>query len=78
MSSLKLNPNTSIENTLREAHTANARVTLHLPGGVTLNGAVGEVSAEAVVLVGVTGRDFFDALVPLSSVLALEARARTS
>ena len=51
-------------------------VTLILSSGTEIGGAVAEVRDHAVVLKGVTGKDFYDALVLLEQVAVVEARVR--
>jgi hypothetical protein len=51
-------------------------VTLHLESGTQIGGTVAEVRSQAIVLKGVTGRDFSDALVVLDRIAVVEVRAR--
>ena len=51
-------------------------VTLHLASGTQIGGTIAEVRDHAVVVKGITGRDFSDALVDLDDVTAVEVRAR--
>jgi len=51
-------------------------VTLHLASGASLTGNVAEVRDQAVVLKGLSGREFSDAIVRLDVIEAIEARAR--
>ncbi len=51
-------------------------VTLHLVSGTQIGGTVAEVRSQAVVLKGVTGRDFSDALIAIDDVSVVEVRAR--
>lgn len=51
-------------------------VTLVLTSGTELGGTVAGVRDGAVVLKGLTGKDFYDALVMLQHVAAVEVRAR--
>ena len=52
------------------------RVTLRLRSGQELTGAVREASARLVVLGAVSGREFFDAVVPLEAVEAVLIRTK--
>ncbi len=52
------------------------RVTLRLVSGQELGGVVREVTAKLVVVGGVTGREFFDAAVPLERVEAVLVRTK--
>ena len=51
-------------------------VTLHLASGTQIGGTIAEVRDHAVVVKGIVGRDFSDALVRLDDVAAVEVRAR--
>lgn len=52
------------------------RVTVRLTGGQELTGVVREATAKLVVLGALTGREFFDAAVPLEKVEAVIVRTR--
>lgn len=52
------------------------RVTLRLRSGQELTGVVRDVNAKLVVLGAVTGREFFDAVVPLEMVEAVLIRTK--
>jgi hypothetical protein len=49
-------------------------VTLLLSSGKEYGGTVGEVRAQSVVLRGITGKEFYDAIVRLDDVAAVEVR----
>jgi hypothetical protein len=51
-------------------------VTLHLASGTSISGTVGEVRDHEVVVKGLSGREFSDALVRIDVIEAVEARAR--
>lgn len=53
-----------------------ARVTVRVRSGQELTGVVREVSARVVQLGGLTGREFFDAVVPLEAVDAVLVRTK--
>ena len=53
-----------------------SRVTVRLRSGQELTGVVREVNARVVQLGAVTGKEFFDAVVPLESVDAALVRTR--
>ena len=53
-----------------------ARVTVRLRSGQELTGIVREVNARVVQLGGLTGREFFDAVVPLEAVDAVLVRTK--
>ena len=52
------------------------RVTLRLRSGQELTGSVREATAKLVVLGAVTGRELFDAVVPLEAVEAVLVRTK--
>jgi hypothetical protein len=52
------------------------RVTLRLSGGQEITGVMREATARLVVLGGLTGREFFDAAVPLEKVEAVLVRTK--
>lgn len=66
----------SFANILKQAMTRKARITLHLRSGKALGGRVSGVGANHVVLKGLTRRSFYDAMVRIDEIAAIEARAR--
>ena len=52
------------------------RVTVRLTGGQELTGTVREATSRLVVLAGLTGREFFDAAIPLEKVEAVLVRTK--
>ncbi len=50
------------------------RVTLRLTSGQEFTGTVREANANVVVLAAVSGREFFDAVIPLDSIEAILIR----
>lgn len=51
-------------------------VTLHLANGHTLAGKVAEVGEAHLRLAELSGKEYFDALVRIDAIVALEVRAR--
>ncbi|MBD8527246.1 hypothetical protein [Pseudomarimonas arenosa] len=51
-------------------------VSLHLSNGHTVSGKVAEVGAQHVRIAEISGKEYFDALVRIDSIVALEVRAR--
>ena len=72
----QLNAAHSIADSLRQAMTLQASVTLHLRSGSQLAGQVADVGDHAVVLQALSQREFYDALVRIEDITALETRAR--
>ena len=70
--------NVSANDTLQSVLAAQKgkRVTLRLSGGQELTGVMREATAKLVVLGGLTGREFFDAAVPLEKVEAVLVRTK--
>jgi len=68
--------NVSANDTLQSVLAAQKgkRVTLRLSGGQEVTGVMREATAKLVVLGGLTGREFFDAAVPLEKVEAVIVR----
>ena len=68
--------NVSANDTLQSVLTAQKgkRVTLRVSGGQEITGVMREATAKLVVLGGLTGREFFDAAVPLEKVEAVIVR----
>lgn len=64
----------SIEDNL--AALAGKSVTLHLANGTTLSGKVAEVGAQQVRIAEISGKEYFDALVRIDAIIAVEVRAR--
>ena len=52
------------------------RVTVRLASGQEMTGTVREITSRLVVLGGLTGREFFDAVVPVESVEAVLIRTK--
>ncbi|MGB0749788.1 MAG: hypothetical protein ACPGO3_13670 [Magnetospiraceae bacterium] len=75
---MELNANDTFKQTLSKAQGLGVRVLLHLKNGDTLGGAVGGVSDTHVVLKELSERDFFDAIICVDSICAIEVRARNS
>lgn len=75
---MQLDPKLSFKDTLQQAMDAPARVTLHLSSGATLEGKVGAVADHQVLLVALANRDFYDAVVRIDGIAAIEVRARDS
>ncbi len=51
-------------------------VTLHLASGTSISGTVGELRDHEVVVKGLSGREFSDALIRIDVIEAVEIRAR--
>ena len=73
----KLASMSSIADALKALAASKEQVTLHLAPGQTLTGTVAKVGLQLVQLGELApGRQFYDALVQLSAIVAIEVRAR--
>jgi hypothetical protein len=66
----------SIRDNLRRLAKAGKRVELVLKNGKSYRGLLGAVGEHAVVVSEIEGREFFDALVLIDEIAALEVRVR--
>jgi hypothetical protein len=71
---LKVGANDTVQSVLTAAK--GSRATVRLRSGQELTGVVREVNARVVQLGAVTGREFFDAVVPLEAVDAVLIRTK--
>jgi hypothetical protein len=71
---LKIGANDSLQSAL--AGQKGARVTVRTRSGQEITGAVREVNANVVQIGAVSGKEFFDAVVPLSAVDAVYVRVK--
>ncbi len=71
---LKVGANDTVQSVL--AAQKGARVTVRVRSGQELTGVVREVNARVVQLGAVTGKEFFDAVVPLEAVDAVLVRTK--
>jgi hypothetical protein len=71
---LAITANDSVQTVL--AAQKGKRVTVRLAGGQELTGTVREATAKMLVLGGLTGREFFDAAVPLEKIEAVLVRTK--
>ncbi len=75
---MELNPNFDFRETFEQALAASARVRLHLRSGQSLEGKVSALADHNVVIAALTGREFYDAVVRIGDISAIEVRARNS
>lgn len=71
---LKIGAGDSLQSAL--AGQKGARATLRTRSGQEITGAVREVNANVVQIGAVSGKEFFDAVVPLSAVDAVYVRVK--
>ena len=71
---LRVGANDTVQTVL--AAQKGARVTVRLRSGQEITGTVREVSSRVVQLGGVSGKEFFDAVVPLEAVDAVFVRTK--
>jgi sRNA-binding regulator protein Hfq len=75
---MNLDPKFSMADILRAAQNEKAKVKVHLRSGFILFGRVGEVADHHLLLTHIDTRDFFDAVIRIEEIAAIEAQARTS
>jgi hypothetical protein len=66
----------AVADILATAKERKKALKLVLRGGASYTGLVKDVGAHAVVLTRLSGKEFFDAYVPLRAIVALEERVR--
>lgn len=71
---LKISGNDTVQSVL--AGQKGQRVTLRIHSGQDITGVVREVNANVVQIGSVSGKEFFDAVVPLSAVDAVYVRVK--
>jgi hypothetical protein len=71
-----LNPAKSIEANLQTFVEGKQVVTVVLSNGKEYRGRVAAVADDALLLTGIAGREFFDALIDTDEIVAIEAQAR--
>ncbi len=72
----EFNPDLDLKATLSAAQEAEQRVKVHLNQGTPLEGFVKAMGMSAIVITKLTDRNFSDAYVPISSIVAVESRVR--
>ena len=60
------------------ARAEKKRVTVHLSTGASMNGYVGSAGNHHIVLKALSQRDFFDAMIDLGQIAAVEVQTRTA
>ena len=71
---LKVSANDTVESVL--AAQKGKRVTLRLRSGQEATGTVATVNAKVVQISAVSGKEFFDAVVPLEAIEAVHVRTK--
>jgi hypothetical protein len=71
-----LNASSSMADNLRSLLAAKKSVTVVLEGGQTYTAKIGPVSNDYVLLSELSGKEFFDALVDIDAIAAIEVRVR--
>jgi hypothetical protein len=61
---------------LNVARSQGKALVFQLHGGVSYAGRIKDVSASAVIVTELRGKEFFDAWIPLDSIVAMEERVR--
>jgi hypothetical protein len=71
-----LNASSSMADNLRSLLAAKKPVTIVLQGGNSYSGRIGQVGDHYVLLSELSGKEFFDALVAIDEIAAIEVRVR--
>lgn len=71
-----LNASKSLRDNLQAFAAGKQIITVVLKNGKDYRARVGAVSEQSVLLTEISGREFFDVLVPIKHIVALEAQAR--
>ena len=71
-----LNASSTVADNLRALHEAKKPVTLVLKGGQTYAAKIGQLGDHYVVLSELSGKEFYDALIAIDEIAAIEVRAR--
>ena len=71
-----LNASAPLVDNLRQLQQSGKAVELVLENGKSYKGKLGSVGDHAVVVTQIEGREFFDALVLIEDISAVETRAR--
>jgi hypothetical protein len=71
---LKLSPSDTVESVL--AAQKGKRVTVRLRSGQEMTGAIALVNARVLQLSAPTGKEFFDAVIPLEAIEAVFVRTK--
>jgi hypothetical protein len=71
-----LNAAKSMRDNLQAFTTTKQVITVVLSNGKDYRARVGAVGDDAVLLTGIAGREFFDVLVDIDEIVAIEAQAR--
>jgi hypothetical protein len=71
-----LSASKSIRDNLKALAASKQVITVMLSNGKDYRARVGEVGDDAVILTGIVGREFFDVLIDMDEIVAIEAQAR--
>jgi hypothetical protein len=71
-----LNPVLTLRDNLRAMAESKKPVVVVLANGQSYRARIGSIGEHAVVLTELAGKEYFDALVPLEAIVAVEVRAR--
>jgi hypothetical protein len=66
----------AIADILNVARSQGKALVFQLHGGVSYAGRIKDVSASAVIVTELRGKEFFDAWIPFESIIAMEERVR--
>ena len=75
---MQLDPKLSFKDTLLQAMNVPTRALVHMRNGEILEGIVDGVADHHVVLSSLANREFYDAVIRIEDISAIEVRARES
>jgi hypothetical protein len=78
LAAVELDGSQTIRDNLSRLATAKKGVEVVLKSGKSYRGVIGSVGPHAIVLTQLEGREFYDALVDLEEIAAIEVRVRAS
>lgn len=73
---MQFDANRSFKDTPQQVMELPARVSVHMRSGETFGGKVAGVGDHHVLLAELTDRDFYDAVIRIKDISAIEVRAR--
>lgn len=71
-----LNASKSMRENLKALAAGKQVITVLLSNGKDYRARVGDVGDDEVVLTGIVGKEFFDVLIDIDEIVAIEAQAR--
>jgi hypothetical protein len=73
---LTLDASWDVKQVLTQIQEKGVAAHIQLHNGKEYAGRIGQVGKNAAILVGIQGKEYYDAFIPFESIAAIEARAR--